>query len=166
MSRNRFFLAQEARVVPILAPINTTGSTFASDVIDLKNYGHVTITISMGAWAGGRFNRAIKHLTISASLMEISSLRSAMITGSCLEAGPRRQTSRDGIRPSTEHADPSSQLNSAQESAINTWNGWSCYWRKANRPVSPPSSVIFGLIRPPARPSPVTPVHSQLHTYL
>lgn len=45
----------------MVAPVNTTGSTFASDVINMANYSHMTIIVSQGAWAGGSSTLTVEY---------------------------------------------------------------------------------------------------------
>lgn len=54
-------LTEEAKLVPILAPVNTTGSAWASDVINLADYDHVAIIVQQGAWAGGTSTMTVEY---------------------------------------------------------------------------------------------------------
>lgn len=53
MSTARPHLAQTHKVVVGAVPIDTTGAAVTGDYVSLKNYGHLTIVIAKGAWAGG-----------------------------------------------------------------------------------------------------------------
>jgi len=55
------WLSESAKILPILAPVDTTGSTWASDVINLESYGHVTIVVQQGAWAGGSSTMTVEY---------------------------------------------------------------------------------------------------------
>ncbi len=61
MTMLKGFLSEAAKPIPILAPVNTTGSTWASDVINLAKYSHVTILVQVGAWAGGTSTMTVEY---------------------------------------------------------------------------------------------------------
>lgn len=51
MSNMRF--TQNAKIVPMAVPIDTTGAAVSGDYVSMKGYSHLTIVIMQGAWAGG-----------------------------------------------------------------------------------------------------------------
>lgn len=53
--------SMKAHPIILLAPINTTGSAWASDVINLENYAGATIIVSQGAWAGGSSTLTVEY---------------------------------------------------------------------------------------------------------
>jgi hypothetical protein len=46
-------LVENAKVVALAVPIDTSGAAVASDWVSLKGYSHLTIICVQGAWAGG-----------------------------------------------------------------------------------------------------------------
>jgi hypothetical protein len=46
-------LVENAKVVVMAVPIDTTGAAVASDWVCMKGYSHLTVIVSQGAWAGG-----------------------------------------------------------------------------------------------------------------
>lgn len=46
-------LVENAAIEVAAVPIDTTGAAVDGDYVSLKNYGHLTIIIAQGAWAGG-----------------------------------------------------------------------------------------------------------------
>ena len=55
------WLAESGKILPILAPVNITGGTWVSDVFNMGIYGHATIVVSAGAWAGGTSTMTVEY---------------------------------------------------------------------------------------------------------
>jgi len=55
------YLSEGAKIVPLVAPVNTTGAAFNSDVINLRDYSHATIIVQQGAWAGGSSTLTVEY---------------------------------------------------------------------------------------------------------
>lgn len=46
-------VSQKMKVIPIIYPLDTTGSGQTSDVVNMAKWDHLTIVVQQGAWAGG-----------------------------------------------------------------------------------------------------------------
>lgn len=65
MSRN--LLVENDKVIWAIAPKDWTGAASIGDYVSMKNYGHLTIIILTGAWAGGTSAITItQSLTVAA----------------------------------------------------------------------------------------------------
>ena len=61
MSKAKGFLSESCKYVCGLAPIDTTGSAWETDVVNMANYTHATVVVQMGAWAGGTSTITVEY---------------------------------------------------------------------------------------------------------
>lgn len=56
-------LVENAAIEVAAVPIDTTGAAVTGDYVSLKNYSHLTVIITQGAWAGGTPAVTMKQAT-------------------------------------------------------------------------------------------------------
>lgn len=56
-------LCEQSKLLWAVAPANYTGAAATAKYVSLKNYGHATIAIQTGAWAGGTAAVTVEQAT-------------------------------------------------------------------------------------------------------